>query len=153
MVTLQIAISYYLCQEDSENPRKHIYNRFGSITLNDHKRCFSQLKLELYGLYHALHTLQLCIIGVQNLIVETNVRYIKGMLQNPDIQPSASMNRWIVSILMFHFTLVHVRGAVHGPNRLLHRPRQPEDPEESDDEEFKDWIDAVHGFTPCWLLL
>ena len=68
------------------------------------------------------------------------------MLHNPDIQPSASMNRWIVAILMFHFTLVHIRGAVHGPDRLLCRPKQPDDSEESDDEEFEDWINAVHGF-------
>ena len=68
------------------------------------------------------------------------------MLQNPDIQPLASMNHWIVSILMFHFTLIHVRGVVHGPDELSCRPRQPEDPEESDDEEFEDWINAVHGF-------
>ena len=62
--TSQIAVSYYLCQEDSENPRKHIYNRFGSITLNDCERRFLQLKLELYGLYRALRTLWLYIIGV-----------------------------------------------------------------------------------------
>jgi hypothetical protein len=40
------------------------------------------------------------------------------MLANPDIQPSASINRWIVSILTFHFTLVHVKGTFHGPDGL-----------------------------------
>ena len=62
--TSQIAVSYYLCQEDSESSRKRIYNRFGSIMLNDRERRFLQLKLELYGLYHALCTLRLYIIGV-----------------------------------------------------------------------------------------
>jgi RNase H-like domain found in reverse transcriptase len=142
----QLTVGYYLCQEDSENPRKHTYNTFSSITLNDHEMHFSQPKLELYRLYCALCTLRLYIIGVQNLIIETDACYIKGMLQNLDIQPSVSMNHWIVSILMFHFTLVHVRGAVHGPDGLSCRPRQPEDPEDSDDEEFEDWINAVHGF-------
>ena len=55
--TSQIVVGYYLCQEDSKNPRKRIYNRFSSITLNDCERHFSQLKLELYRLYHALCTL------------------------------------------------------------------------------------------------
>jgi hypothetical protein len=40
------------------------------------------------------------------------------MLANPNIQPSTSINRWIVSILTFHFTLVHVKGAFHGPDGL-----------------------------------
>ena len=31
------------------------------------------------------------------------MKYIKGMLANPDIAPSASINRWIVSMLMFPF--------------------------------------------------
>jgi hypothetical protein len=81
------------------------------------------------------------------LVIETDARYIKGMLANPDIQPSASINRWIVSILTFHFTLVHVKGTFHGPDGLSRRPRQPGDPDEdNDEEEFDDWIDSLHGF-------
>ncbi|KAG6871845.1 hypothetical protein C0993_002718, partial [Termitomyces sp. T159_Od127] len=36
----------------------------------------------------------------------------------------------------------------HGPNGLSRRPRQPSDPELdlSNDEEFSDWIDRLHGF-------
>lgn len=52
------------------------------------------------------------------MIVEVNACYIKGMLANPDIMPSTSINHWIVSILSFHFTLVHVAGTHHGPDRL-----------------------------------
>ena len=67
------------------------------------------------------------------------------MLANPDIAPSASINRWIVSILMFHFELVHVPGAFHGPDGLSRQRTQPGDlPEKEDD--FDDWIDQVHGF-------
>ena len=91
--------------------------------------------------------MQLWVIGICNLVVKTDARYIKGMLANPDIQPSASINRWIVSILTFHFTLVHVKGTLHGPDGLSRRPRQPDDPPDIDDEdEFNDWIDRVHGF-------
>ena len=50
--------------------------------------------------------------------MEVDARYIKGMLNNPDIDPSATINRWILSILTFHFTLVHVPGTMHGPDGL-----------------------------------
>ena len=75
------------------------------------------------------------------------MRYIKGMLANPDIQPSASINRWILSILTFHCDLVHVKGTFHGPDGLSRRPRQPNDPvEEEDNFDFDDWVDNLHGF-------
>jgi hypothetical protein len=68
------------------------------------------------------------------------------MLSNPDIAPSASINRWIVSILTFHFTLVHVAGTHHGPDRLSRHPLQDEDSVIDDKEDFGDWIDQLHGF-------
>jgi hypothetical protein len=105
-----------------------------------------QPKLELYGLYRALGALRLYLIGVRNLIVEVDARYIKDMLSNPDIAPSASINRWIVSILMFHFTLVHVTGTHHSPDGLSRRPPQPEDESIHCEEDFGDWIDHLHGF-------
>ena len=67
------------------------------------------------------------------------------MLLNPDIALSTSINRWIVSILMFHFTLVHVPGTFHGPDGLSRCRKQPGDLPEPDDD-FDDWIDQVHGF-------
>ena len=88
------------------------------------------------------------LIGVWNLIVEVDAQYIKGMLSNSDIAPSASINRWIVSILLFHFTLVHVPGTRHGPDGLSRRPWQPGD-DDNDSEynpEFDDWVDRVYGF-------
>ena len=80
--------------------------------------------------------------------MEVDARYIKGMLANPDLAPSASMNCWIVSILLFHFTLVHVPGTRHGPDGLSRRPQQPadEDGEPTEDLEFDDWVDQVYGF-------
>jgi hypothetical protein len=58
------------------------------------------------------------LMGVRNLIVEVNARYIKAMLNNPDIAPLASINQWIVSILTFHFKLQHVPGKSHRPDGL-----------------------------------
>ncbi|ETW76002.1 hypothetical protein HETIRDRAFT_455614 [Heterobasidion irregulare TC 32-1] len=73
-------------------------------------------KLELYGLFRALRSLKI-----------------------------ASINWWIVSILTFHFTLVHVPGTSHGPDSLSRQLPQPSDrPEPKDD--FDDWIDNLYGF-------
>lgn len=143
--TSYIAIGYILSQCDTDNPKLRYHSRFGSITLNERECRFSQPKLELYGLYRALRTLKLYLIGVRNLIIEVDAKYIKGMLRNPDIAPSASINRWIISILMFHFTLVHVPGSHHGPDGLSRRKPQPGDESEPEDD-FEDWIDDINGF-------
>jgi hypothetical protein len=57
--TLYIAVGYILGQCDAENPKLHYFARFGSITLNEREARFSQLKLELYGLYHTSCTMPL----------------------------------------------------------------------------------------------
>ena len=43
------------------------------------------------------------------------------MLANPDLNPSTSVNRWILVILTFHFELIPV-------------------------DNFEDWIDELYGF-------
>jgi hypothetical protein len=85
------------------------------------------------------------LVGLARFTVETDAKYIKGMLNNPDIQPNAAVNRWIAAVLLFDFDLVHVPGTKHMVADGLSR-RQPmeEDPQEEDD--FEDWIDKVHGF-------
>lgn len=143
--TSYIAVGFLLAQCDLENPKLRYYAKFGSITLNEREARFSQPKLELYGLYRTLRALKLILLGVRNLVVEVDAAYIKGMLRNPDLAPSASINRWIVSILMFHFTLVHVPGTHHGPDGLSRRRPQPGDVPEPDDD-FEDWVDQVNGF-------
>jgi hypothetical protein len=116
--TSHIAVGYHLCQCDIDDPKKRCYVRFGSITLNDRESRFSQPKLELYGLYRSFRALKLWLIGIRNLVVEVDARYIKGMLSNPDLSPGASINHWILSILTFHFILVHVPGTMHRPDGL-----------------------------------
>ncbi len=145
--TSTIVVGFYLCQADPENLRKCYYAWFGLIPLNDREWCFSQPKLELYGLFRALHTYKIFIIGVRNLIVKVDARYIKGMLNNPDIVPSASIRHWIVSILTFHFKLRHVPGMWHGPDGLSRRPPHPGDlSNEENPEDFDDWVDNLYGF-------
>ena len=90
--------------------------------------------------------LHLFIIGVQNLVVETDMRYIKEMLVHPDIQSSASINQWILAILTFQFTLVHVKEKTHAPDGLLRQPQQPKDDISDEDDGFDDWINTLYGF-------
>ena len=145
-----IAVGFYLCQEDPANPKRRYFARFGSIPFNDRERRFSQPKLELYGLFRALRAYKIFLVGIRNLIIEVDARYIRGMLNNPDTAPSASLNRWIVSILTFHFELRHVPGKTHGPDGLSRRPPQPDDIDEEEEdveEDFDDWVDNLYGFT------
>ncbi|KNZ81499.1 hypothetical protein J132_00465 [Termitomyces sp. J132] len=146
--TSYISIGYYLCQCASNNYKEHCCNCFGSITLNNRESRFSQSKLELYGLYHMLQALQMYLIGIRNLIIEVDACYIRDMLQNPDIQPSTSINCWIMAILMFHFELVYVKGTFHGPNGLLQCLLQPSDPlsNNSNNSMYENWIDHLHSF-------
>ncbi|THH06591.1 hypothetical protein EW146_g9566 [Bondarzewia mesenterica] len=93
----------------------------------------------------ALCSLKLYLISIHNLIIEVDARYIKGMLANPDLEPSTSINHWILSILTFHFTLIHIPGTLHTPDGLSHHPPQPGDIAEPSDD-FDDWVNNVYGF-------
>ena len=133
-----IGIGFYIYQEDRDDPKKHYYAKFGAKSLNDREARFSQPKRELFGLKEALRLNKRWLFGVRRLIVETDAKYIKGMLENPDMMPTATINRWIDEILMYHFTLRHKAGATFGPDGLSRRTAQDDDPSYepcSDDEE------------------
>ena len=106
-----IAVGFILMQVRDDN--KRYPSRFGSIAWNERESRYSQAKLELYGLFHALRTFRIYIIGVKNFTVEVDTKYLKGMLNNPDVQPNATINRWIAGILLFDFTLQHVPATAH----------------------------------------
>ena len=68
------------------------------------------------------------------------------MLENPDMMPNATINRWIDNIKLFHFTLRHKNGATFGPDGLSRRLPQPEDEvypnpfeENEDPEDRRKW--------------
>jgi len=92
--------------------------RYGSITLNDQEARYSQLKRELFGLFRALEAAKYWLLGCRNLIIETDAKYIKGMLLNPSIGPNATIMRWIAYILMYHFTLRHIPGKMFAADGL-----------------------------------
>jgi reverse transcriptase-like protein len=101
--TLYRAVGYYIYQEDVETQKKKTFVKFGSITLQEREACFSQPKRELYGLKRALEVCEYLLIGCRKLTVKTDVKYIHGMLNHPEMGPNATINRWIEKILMYHF--------------------------------------------------
>lgn len=135
----------YVLYQVGEDGRRYP-NRFGSITWNEREKNYSQAKVELYGLMRSLRAARIFIIGLKRLTVEVDAKYIKGMINNPDIQPNATINRWIAAILLFDFKLVHVPGTKHtGADGLSRRPAANGDEAEKDD--FEDWIDRANAFS------
>ena len=118
------------------------------------------------------------LIGARNLVVESDAKYLKGMLENPGLGPNATINRWIDKILMYHFELHHVAGKTFGADGLSRREGQPgdeefqhptevddeingppsyvkvneEDPDPLEFEEFKDEIDNRGGYVQSTFL-
>ena len=98
------AVGFYIYQDDNITGQRQ-YARFSSITLNDREVHMSQPKRELFGLLQALEAASYWLLGARKLIVETDAKYLSGMLKNPGMGPNATINRWIDKILMFHFKL------------------------------------------------
>ena len=142
-----IAVGFILSQEDEKGRKRPA--RYGSIPMNEHEARYSQPKLELYGLFRALRAYRLYLIGVKNLKVEVDAQYIKGMLNEPDLHPSATENRWIQGILLFDFKLVHVPATrFKGPDALSRRHRAEGEVSEPEDDGWVDDIALYVGAPP-----
>jgi hypothetical protein len=136
-------IGYVLMQVHDD--KRRYPSRFGTIAWTEHESRYSQAKLELYGLFRALRAYRIYIIAMKNLVVEVDAKYLKGMLNNPYIQPNVTINRWIAGILLFDFKLVHVPAIHHtAANGLSRRTPTAEDPPKTND--FEEWIDDSYGF-------
>ena len=133
-----IAVGAILAQMDEQGRKRPA--QYGSIPMNERESRYSQPKLELYGLFRALRNFWIFLIGVKNLHVEVDAKYIRGMLNEPDLQPNAAINRWIQGILMFGFTFIHVPATKHvGPDALSRRPLgEGEIIEDEDDDDDSD---------------
>ena len=123
------AIGWYISQQDPQDPKRWWYVRFGSTLMSPREARYSQPKRELFGLMRALEENKYWLIGCRRLVVETDAKYIKGMLNNPEMGPNATINRWIENILMYHFELRHVAGKTFAADGLSRRPAAPGDPE------------------------
>jgi hypothetical protein len=130
------AVGFYIYQESVDTLKKKTFVKFGSITLNEREARFSQPKRELFGLKRALEAGEYLLIGCRKLVVETDAKYIHGMLNHPEMGPNATINRWIEKIMMFHFELRHVAGKTFGPDGLSRRDEQPGDEKYPPDEDL-----------------
>ena len=138
-----IAAGMILSQMDNNGKRRPA--RYGSIPMDERESRYSQPKLELFGLYRALRSWRIYLIGVKTLHVEVDAMYIKGMLNEPDLQPNAAINRWIQGILMFDFTLIHVPATrFRGPDALSRRTLGEGEKVIPDDD---DWLDEIALYT------
>ena len=139
-----MGIGTILSQIDTEGRKRP--TQYESLPFSNTEANYSQPKLELYGLLQALRQFCIYIICVRNLIVEVDAKYIKGMLNEPELQLNAVINRWVQGILVFDFTLVHVPGiCFRGPDALLHRPREDEDEVGTYDDSWLDDIALFYG--------
>jgi hypothetical protein len=142
--SLCIAVGFILAQLGEDGWRYPA--QFRSILWNKTKANYSQPKIKLYGLFCALCNLRIHIIGVKNLVVKVNASSIKGMLNNPDLQPNRAINGWIAAIKMFDFTLVHVPGNKHkGPDGFSQHPPGPGE-DLNNAEDAKVWINQTYRF-------
>jgi hypothetical protein len=144
------SVGWILCQDCANGKCRPA--RFGSISWNEREARYSQPKLELYGLFRTLRALHIHLIGLRIFIVEMDAQFIKGMLRNPDVQPNATINRWIAAILLFDFKLVHIPADKHhGPDGLsCHEPVEGEE-EEDDPEEWIDQALSLGLWVSTWL--
>jgi len=146
--TSYIAIGFILSQYNESGHKCPAH--YGSLPINKCESRYSQPKLELYGLFRALHHYCLFLYGVKTLHVEVNAKYIKGMLNDPDLQPNATINCWIEGILLFDFKLIHIPATRHqGPNALSrHQPTEEEIEEgEKDADEADQWLEDILLFS------
>jgi hypothetical protein len=141
------AVGMILSQLSDDGKVKHPA-RYGSLPMDEPTSRYSQAKLELYGLYRALQHWRFYFIGAKKLIVEVDAQAIKGMLNSPNLQPNAAVNRWIQGILLYDFQLVHVPAEKHcGPDALSRRPLGEGETIEPDDDSWLDDI-ALLTFVP-----
>jgi hypothetical protein len=93
------------------------------------------------------------LVSVHKLVVEMDALYIRGMLNNPDVQPNATINQWIATILLFDFKLIHILAEKHhGPDGLSRR--EPADGKDDDEDDPEDWINhalALGIWVVSWL--
>ena len=140
----KIGVGFILSQIDEQGKKRPA--RYGSIPFNDRESNYSQPKLELYGLFRALRAYRYFLYGAKNLHVEVDAKYIKGMLNQPDIQPNATMNRWVQGVLLFHFKLIHIPATqFKGPDALSRR--EPTQDEVQEVQESDDWLDDIVLYT------
>ena len=117
-----IAVGWIVYQLNEKGQRRP--SRYSSISWTERKALYSQSKLKLHGVFHALKSLHLHLIGLPTFYLEVDAKYIKGMLNNPNIQPNNTINQWIVGILLFNLnSYMYLRSSMGGWTNFLEGDR------------------------------
>ena len=104
---------------------------FKSITFKPHESRYSQAKLKLYSLFCTLKVERHRLYGI-HFHVKVDARSLIEMINKPDLMPSAPGNRWLASIQLFNFEVMHVPAERHkGPDRLSQQRRADNDSSDS----------------------
>ena len=142
----ETGVGWYIAQNQPDGKRR--YCRFGSATFSDVQGRYGQSKCELFGLYTAMMKARFHLFGVKKLVVEHDARYLKGMVENPDIIPDATINRWIAGIRLFSFEWKHIPGKAHAVADGLSRraPNGTEVPTSPFSSEQDDFLGKVCNF-------
>ena len=167
------AVGYYIYQRDDEDPTKIHYVKFNSLLMDPWQQRYSQPKRELCGLRRALEQEIYLFRGCRNFIVETDAKYLIGMLNNPGKMPNVTINRWVDYIhTNFFFEIVHKKrktfgldglsrrkwyagdpppkeftdGTDDGAEDIVLRKDDPQEPDPLELDEFYEEIDSRKGF-------
>jgi len=127
--TLWRAVGYYVYQRDEEKLKRIHYVKFNSLLMNERQQRYSQPKRELCSLRRALEQEVYLFWECRDFVVETDAKYLAGMLNNLGKMPNATINHWVDYIRTnFFFELVHNKGKTFGPDGLSRRKWYPGDP-------------------------
>ena len=88
--TSYIVVRFILLQ--IRNDGKQYSNHFGSISLTEVESHYLQVKLKLYRLFHALWVVFIFIFNVVNFTIKMDAKYVKGMINNPNLRPNVTIN-------------------------------------------------------------
>jgi RNase H-like domain found in reverse transcriptase len=104
---------------------------FGSVTFKEHESRYSQPKLELYGLFHAVKVERHRLYGI-HFRIKVDARSLIEMVNKPDLLPNAPGNRWLAFVNLFDFEIMHVPAERHkGPDSLSRRRRAEDNSDDS----------------------
>ena len=142
----ETGVGWFIAQTQPNGKRR--YCRFGSATFTGAQGRYGQSKCELFGLFTALMRARFYLFGVRSLVVEHDARYLKGMVENPDLIPDATINRWIAGIRLFNFIWRHIPGRAHAVADGLSRKGagEGEEPVNVDYSEQDEFLERVSGY-------
>jgi hypothetical protein len=82
--------------------------KFNSLLTSKRQQRYSQPKHKLCSLMRALQQEEYLLRGCKNMIIETDTKYLYGMLNNPGKMPNTTINRWVDYIrTAFFFEIRH----------------------------------------------